>query len=267
MKWIRHATAFLAVALLVAASRVRAQESTAPAGGGISVSGSGEVKAKPNVVEINASVTGDAELAADAIVKYRDARRRAVEALNGLKLEGLKVESGGFSVNQGVDPASAQAMMQGNAAPAAKSRVNVSEQLKLVLSGLDKVNDEELMDTVLKILDTGRDAGLQIGKGSPRNYYEMQMYMNEGGGSQKAGLVVFKLKDPESLREKAYKQAMDNVRKNGERLAGLAGVKLGRISSVRDTAAAGAQKDELTSPVYKEISVKVNLAAQYEIAK
>jgi uncharacterized protein YggE len=259
------------------------------AGEGISVAGTGEVKAKPTSVEINATISGDAELAADAIVKYRDARRRAIEALNGLKLEGLKIDTGGFSVAQGMDPAQAQAMMQGNSTSAGKARVNVSEQLKLTLSGLEKFKEEELMDTVLKVLDTGRDAGLVIGRPTPRNYYEMQMYYNSGNAAT-GNLVAFKLTDPDALREQAYKQAMDDARKKAERLASLAGVKLGRIKSVKDAGSGGTgnasnpqaammmmavygaavpqdNSAELTSPVFKEISVKVNLAVQFEIAK
>lgn len=291
----RRSLSFLAAAALLAplfgpllalpaAARGEESPSSGTPGNGISVAGTGEVKAKPNAVEINANISGDAELAADAIVKYRDSRRRAVEALNGLKLEGLKIDSGGFGVNQGVDAAQAQAMMNGNAAPAGKQRVTVSEQLKLTLSGVDKLKDEELMDTVLKVLDTGRDAGLQVGKPSPRNYYEMQMSYNSGNAAA-AGLVAFKLTDTDALREKAYKAAMDDARKKAERLATLAGVKLGRIVSVRDAVAvSGANPqnvammamygvvapqdgNDLTSGVFKEISVKVNLAVQFEIAK
>jgi uncharacterized protein YggE len=281
-------TLLFAVALAIGPFVARAEDQSPTGGGGegISVAGSGEVKAKPKVVEINATVTGDAELAADAIVKYRDARRRAVDALNGLKLEGLKIDSNGFSVAQGVDTAQMQAMMQGNAAPAGKQRVSVTEQLKLNLAVLDRYKDEELMDTVLKLLDTGRDAGLVIGRAAPRNYYEMQMMYNNGGASQ-GNLVSFKLTDTDGLREEAYKMAMDDAKKKAERLAKLAGVKLGRILSVKDAVAVGGnnssngqmaimamygvamqpEQQELTSNVFKEISVKVNLAVQFEIAK
>ncbi len=56
----------------------------------------GEVGALSSV-EITATVSGDAELAADATVKYRDTSRRALEALNGLKIAGLTVEPGAAS--------------------------------------------------------------------------------------------------------------------------------------------------------------------------
>ena len=265
--------------LVACCATARAQD---PGGAnGISVAGSGEAKGKPTAVEISAVVSGDAELAADAIVKYRDTKRRAVEALEGLKLEGLTIESGGFAINQGMDPAQQQAMMQGNAvAGGSKQRVTVTEQLTVVLGGLDKLKDEELMDTVLKVVDTGRDGGLQIGRPQPRNYYEMQMYYNNGQGN--ANMVSFKIPDAEALREKAYESAMADARKRAERLASLAGVKLGRILSVRDQGAAARNMNpqtaqmyamtgqapdpgELSSGVYTEIPARVNLAVQFEI--
>ena len=179
-----------------------------------------------------------------------------------------------------------QAMMQGNAAPAGKQRVSITEQLKLNLTVAERYKDEELMDMVLKVLDTGRDAGLVIGRAPPRNYYEMQMYYNSGG-AQQGSLVSFKLVETDGLREQAYKLAMDDAKKKAERLANLAGVKLGRIISVKDAVAVGGsnnsgpqmammamygvaappEQQELTSSVFKEISVKVNLAVQFEIAK
>ncbi len=117
-------------------------------------------------------------------------------------------------------------MMQGNAAGPSKQQVQVAEQLKIVLSGLDKLKDEELMETVLKVIDTGRDAGLVIGR-APRNYYEMQMMYNSG--AQGGALVTFLLADADALREQAYKAAMADARGRAERLANLAGVKLGKI--------------------------------------
>jgi uncharacterized protein YggE len=253
-----------------------------PAGGdGISVAGSGEAKGKPTAVEISAVVSGEAELAADAIVKYRDTKRRAVEALEGLKLEGLKVESGGFAISQGVDAAQQQAMMMnGNAmAGGVKQRVTVAEQITVVLGGLDRLKDEELMDTVLRVLDTGRDGGLQIGPPQPRNYYEVQMMYNSGRAND-GKLVAFVIADPEALRDAAYKAAMADARRRAERLAALAGVKLGRIVSVRDQGAGApmtvqmpgmagqpvAEAGRLSSGVFSEIPVRVNLSVQFEIA-
>ena len=281
MNWcMRHASSWIVAGLVLCASAgtAFAQDAPAPAGDGISVAGSGEAKGKPTAVQVSATVSGDAELAADAIVKYRDTKRRALEALEGLKLEGLKVESGGFAISQGVDAAQQMAMMNGNPmAGGPKQRVTVTEQITVVLGGLDKLKEEELMDTVLKVLDTGRDGGLRIGPPQPRNQYEMQVYYNNGRDD--GNLVAFVIPDPESLRERAYSAAMADARRRGERLAALAGVKLGRIVSVRDQGSAlagvvmpgvagqaGGEAGQLTSAVFSEIPVRVNLSVQFAIA-
>ena len=43
---------------------------------GITVSGNGTAKAKPTMIEVEAHVAGEAELASDAKVKYQDARKK-----------------------------------------------------------------------------------------------------------------------------------------------------------------------------------------------
>src|SRR5437763_7412178 len=130
---------------------------------GITVSGSGQVKSKPTDVEIGAIVSGEAELTNDAMVKYRDAKKRAMAAIEGLKMKGLSIEPNGVSVSQAIDPNAAQMMMQGRAANVGKPKVQATESLKIVLKGADKMTADALMDSVMKVIDTGRDAGLQIG--------------------------------------------------------------------------------------------------------
>ena len=249
---------------------------------GITVSGSGNVKSKPTEVEIGAMVSGEAELTNDAMVKYRDAKKRAVAAIEGLKIKDLSIESNGVSINQAIDPNAAQMMMQGRAANMGKPKVQASESLKIVLKGVDKLATDALMDTVMKVIDTGRDAGLQIGPPTPMNYYQYQMMMQQGQGQ---GMLQFKIGDPAEQREKAYKEAMDDAKKKAQRLADLAGIKLGKIVSVQDSVpvknenanvamyayynGAGMQTDpsDLTSQMLTDIPLKVTLTVQFEIQK
>jgi uncharacterized protein YggE len=245
---------------------------------GITVVGTGEAKAKPTTVEIGAIVAGEAELTNDAMVKYRDAKKRATTAIEGLKIPNLTIESNGVSVSQAIDPNAAQMMMQGRSPGATKSKVQASESLKLVLKDVDKLPPEKLMDLVMKVIDTGRDAGLQVGPPTPQNYYQYQIAMQNGQGQ---GMLLFKITDPAAQRERAYKQAMDDAKSKAQRLADLAGVKLGRILSVRDAGASrqvvspypwmennGPQQDpsELSSQLLADIPMKVTLTVQYEIA-
>jgi len=270
--------AFAIIGISLAAGSIARAEDT-----GITVAGSGEAKAKPTVVEINATVSGEAELAADAVVKYRDAKKKGIKAIEALKVPGLSIESNGFSVGEAADAAAAAAAMQGRGAAGGKQKVQVSEQLKLTLKDADKLDKDALMDTVLKVLDAGRDAGLTIGPPSAGGLAQMiQMQM---GGAQQASLVAFRLADPEAVREKAYQQAMEDAKSKAKRLADLAGVKLGRILSVQEGAApkgqnennyftmimamygaSSGEQDPMTTKL-SEVPYKVALTVQFEIQK
>ena len=246
-------------------------------GSGITVTGSGEAKGRPTLVEMSAIVTGEAELAADAVVKFKDSRRRAVKAIEELKIPSLSIESKGFTLNQGMDPNAQQMMMRGMAPTTSKQRVQVTEPLRLVIKDVDKMNDEDLMNTVLKVIDAGRDAGLTVGGPMPQNYYQMQIMMQQGTGQ---GLANFKVADPTPLREQAYARAIENAQAKAERLARLAKVKLGRVTSVRDSVVQAPQaqvvyvygnqqqqpsENELTSPVAGDITMNVRLTVQFAI--
>ncbi len=269
--------AFLLAAMLIPAKAARGDQPQ-----GITVSGSGQVKSKPTDVGIGAMVSGEAELTNDAMVKYRDAKKRALAAIEGLKMKGLTVEPNGVSVSQAIDPNAAQMMMQGRAANVGKPKVQASENLKIVLKGADKMGPDALMDAVMKVIDTGRDAGLQIGPPTPMNYYQYQMAMQNGQGQ---GMLQFKIIDPSAQKEQAYKMAMDDAKSKAQRLADLAGVKLGRIISVQDSVPVrsdnsnmppwyyggmvGTQTDpsDLTSTMLADIPLKVTLTVQFEIQK
>ena len=268
------------LAVLLVASLVRADDS------GITVSATGEVKGKPNLVEIGAVVNAEAELTADAIVKYREAKKKSVTALEGLKLANLAIDSNGFTVNQAQDAQQQMRMMNGMPAGNAKQKVEVTEQMKLTMKDVDKMQPEQVMDMLLKVIDTGRDAGLVIGPPPARNYWEAQQMAQMGRGQS---MVGFKIGDSKSLKEQAYKLAMDNATEKAKRLADLAGVKLGRVVAVQEavgkTAGGGDQpenfqmamaraafgltseQNEPSSNLFTDIPVKVVLTVQYEIQK
>src|SRR5688500_10442206 len=56
------------------------------AAGAITVAGSGEAKAKPTLLEIEARITGSGELVNDTLTKYRETRRRALDAIKALNI-------------------------------------------------------------------------------------------------------------------------------------------------------------------------------------
>ena len=247
---------------------------------GISVAGTATVKAKPSVVVVQATVVAEAELAADASVKFGDMKKKALATLAGLKNPDLSVEPLGSSVDQAVDPAMQQRMMNGMGGGDAKPKVRVSERLKLTLKNADGMPPEKLTQSVLSLIDTARDAGLRVGPPPPRNWQELQ---NPTPGS---GLVSYEIPDVSALQDQAYKAAMDDARHKAQRLADLSGVKLGRVQSAQDQGAGPSPGDlrgiiygyatdsapaevtkKATSNTLGDIAVTVRVAVQFEIEK
>ena len=99
---------FRLIVMSIALTGFDVDASAAESGRGIAVAGTGESKGKPSIVELSGTVTGEAELASDAITKYRDNRQRAVEAMDNLKIEGLKVKGSGVSISSALSPQAMQ---------------------------------------------------------------------------------------------------------------------------------------------------------------
>jgi predicted secreted protein len=275
---LRMATA--SVALLLSVAR------TGRADDGIVVLSTGSASARPAEVEISARLTGEAELAADAVVKFRDAKKRALAAIAALKNPDLTVIPGGVSVASGMDANAQMMAMRGMSVPTTTQKVRLLETSRIVLTHADKVEGEELIEKLLKILDVAKDAGYQIGPAATTNYYEMQMRAAEGDEGN--SIVAFKLPDSSVLREKAYTAAIDDAKAKAQKLAELSGAKLGRIVSVQETEATQKQdagssvmmmiygiasnkrsNDEksLVSATSGEVTLRINLRVQFEMAK
>ncbi|MGC4031974.1 MAG: SIMPL domain-containing protein [Tepidisphaeraceae bacterium] len=222
MRWPTR-SALLAAVLLTGVNAVRADE-------GITVTGTGEAKGKPTSVELNAVVTGEAELTADAIVKFNDAKKKAMNALQGLKMANLTIDVGGVSIAAAIDPSAANRGI-GGAVNTAPQKTTVTETLTILLKGIDATKSAEVTENVMKIIDTGRDAGLAIGPKTPTNYYEYQIFAQNPAG---ASIAQFCLDDATATRDQAFQSAMKDARQRAEKLAELAGVKLGSVISVHE---------------------------------
>ena len=106
----------------------------------IAVAGTATVKGPPTTVVILAPTSGEAELAADAAVKFGDLKKKATNR-PGRHGQPRPVgrAPGVRAVDQAIDPAQQQRIMQGNGrrADAAKQKVQITEQVKLVLHHVD----------------------------------------------------------------------------------------------------------------------------------
>jgi len=200
---------------------------------GITVTGRGRVEALPDTVELEGMISGQAELAADAVVKYRDNKRRVEQALKELKIDQLSIKWSGIKLGPGYPdtPAGQMAAMRGQV-QAGSDRIAVSDSATLVLSGVREMDERKLLDTLVQLIDASKDSGLNV--------------LPMG----KPVLATFKLVDTSKAEKEAYARAMKDARDRAARLAELAGLELGTIRAVQVTSTSTSSRSSVSYNQY-----------------
>lgn len=242
---------------------------------GLTVSGKGSVLARPDRLEIDMEVSSASELTADAIVKYRDAKRRLEEAFRDLKLENVSVEERGLLVDKkGAVPS--PYYFDYNPNQQTKTEVQLSRKLVVTCSAIGEMDEEALLQLVAKLLDVAQDAGGKVGpqNNMPPYYYYYNSIIPP------SGLVRFVLDDFDELQEQAYAEAVADARTRAQRLAKLCDVQLGPVVAVREIEVPGedakssrtnSQEEEepehsrLESSKFQEIPVQVELLVRFQV--
>jgi uncharacterized protein YggE len=249
---------------------------------GIVVTGTGVVRAKPNRAEIGLKSSGSAELTGDAITKYQDSMRRTMQAIEGLKLPSVEVTQQGLGVATAGGQAGQQVVFNGgNQANTVKLEMAISRSLRVVLTGIEQLPEDQLIQTLARILDAAQDSGAKLANSAENNAAMARMMGMAGTGSS---AVTFVLDGAEELREQAYQKAFAHAQARAERLAKLAGAKLGPVQSVSEVLdgatdntsvqerlitamyGIGGSKEEdsrVTSELFEEIPVQVTLQVRF----
>ena len=236
---------------------------------GFTVIGKAYTAAKPNLVEIDLDVSASSELTADAIVKYRDAKRRIHEAFAALKLKNIGVEERGLLVDQ-------KGMMQnpymwgGQQNTRTKTEVQLTRKLVVRASNIRTMDEDGVLQLVGKLLDVAQDSGGRVGGQNDFNpYWNYRFQQNSSGG-----LVRFVLDDFDKLQEEAYEKAIADARARAQRLARLSGVELGPIVAVREVVVPGDRTASADDEVprkrlevgkFQEIPVRVELLVRFDV--
>jgi len=227
----RRTVVALAAALCGLAPAVAAAQS-APAADtptGVTVVGTGLVERLPDTAEITAVVMSEAKLANDAVVKFRDARKQALAALNGLGIEGMTVTPQGHSVGFH-DPNNQQMIFNGIQPAQAQNSderpVRVVEPLVIKVAEIDASDPQAVLETMMQLIDACREAGLRVGPiQNPHVYQPYQDF-------RQAAIVTFKLSDLAAAEREAEKAAVADARAKADRLAALTGVELAGVSGI-----------------------------------
>jgi len=217
---------------------------------GITVQGTGEVMAKPDLLEIDVRAAAEAELTGDAVVKYDDALRRIRGALARLEMKELTVEERELSIASGAEAAGPlAAVMVAQGKTPAKASFHIARSLRLTVREIDKRPEADVIGTISKLLDAAKDAGADVGKeGGTAALLQM---VGRGGGP--SSVVHFVVEHPEELREKAYQKAFDEATARATRLEKLARSQLGRAVSIEEVAAAAkgpGMQEQMISAIY-----------------
>lgn len=253
---------------------------------GITVTGSGEVMVRPDAMELELQAAADAELTGDAITKYETAVRRVTGAINAVGVEGLKIDQRGIHITERSQGGAGNVpgLAGGNKPAAGKSHTALARNLRLVIAGIDKQSDSEVIATIGKLVDAAKDAGAAFGSENANSTLMAMM----GRAQADTPLVTFVVADPRAAREKAYRQAFEDAAERAGRLAALSQSSLGRVLAVDEVAAAGHDApslqeamvseiygisgtkktdNRLTSQSLEEIPVRVSLRVRFALAE
>jgi uncharacterized protein YggE len=235
------ATIAVVVAALPAPARAQFFQSPAPQNiEGLTVVGKATVGARPNLAEVELDVSASAELTGDAIVKFRDSKKRVHDAFAALKLANVVVEERGLLVDQKGAMINPYYMMDYGQNTKTKTEVQLSRKLVVKASDIAAMDEEAVLQLVGRLLDVAQDAGAHVGPSA-----DMNMYYYRYGMQPTTGLVRFVVEDYEQVQEKAYEQAVADARARAERLARLSGLELGPVLAIREVVA---PDDQAASP-------------------
>ena len=120
----------------------------------------GEIKAKPDTVVFTGMIAESSQKMKDAATAFRDTRRRALAAVEGLEIENLSVSAGALSISVAGNMAQADPF-GGEAKPMPEGTLTLTQSVSLTVTGLDKMEDKAVIDLVVGIIEAAREAGIK----------------------------------------------------------------------------------------------------------
>jgi hypothetical protein len=197
---VRSTLALLSLcAALAAPLRASAADTASPA---IAVTGTGEVRATPDLARISAGVVTEAPRAADAVAANSAAMAKVTASLDHAGIERKHVQTRRFDVS----PLYAERMNRPHEKPQITG-YRVSNSVEVEVHGVDRVGP--VLDALV------------------------------GAGANELGGIQFDVADPAPLLDAARKQAFADARRKAELYAREAGVALGCVQRVEERAAGG----------------------------
>jgi len=196
---------------------------------GVSVTATGEVKAKPNAVEIDVIVGNTEARAADALAKYGEAKQRLVDACGKLKLAELSIEEREIEVT--AESIGMQNGIQAFAAPNGFSvapvapggvlvpngtAVRIARKARITLRGIRDKPEADVLATIARIIDAVREAGAIVGP--PPRALGAPVFSSEDGSQN--SICSFILEDASDMQKRAVEAAIAQAEQEAVSLTG-----------------------------------------------
>ncbi|MGB1124477.1 MAG: SIMPL domain-containing protein [Phycisphaeraceae bacterium] len=212
----------------------------------ITVSAIGEAKVRPDTLVLSGTISETNEKMKDAVTGFNDTRRRALAAVKELGIENMEITTSGLSVGIAGAPMGGPfgGVVPGGDQPAAPGALQISQSVSLKVTGVDKMEEQAVIDLVVKLLEGVKEAGVDMNTTDAETMIMAQMGMGGGGGSS----ATFKVSDVAAAQKAATKDAVDKARADAAYLAELAGGKLGPIVRISDGAMPASDEDSPMNP-------------------
>lgn len=251
---------------------------------GITVDGWGEASAMPTSAQLRVAIAGSAELGGDAIGKYFEFRRRTIEAINQIGHADLQFEHSGMLVGRpgDIDDVILGTDDSSDASDSTPRRwIAVSSVCRIKLPGISNQSREDVVATVVTLVDKLRDSGMIIL--ADQNAESFDDILGHHRNDEPL-LVSYVLDDAQDLVEAAEKRAFRSAEVAAVRLASLSGACLVGVTSMQRI---GDEDDDesrswqsvyssdeksiqdplrLVSRTFSEIKVRVGLRIQFRTA-
>lgn len=190
--------ALASLAALAAAAPVLANETAQPS---VTVTGTGQVSAAPDMAQISAGVVSESARAADAVKAANAAMQKVLAALDAAGIEKKYVQTNRFDVS----PVYTDGAARGGRPTVSGYRA--SNQVQVEVHGVDKVG--AVLDALV------------------------------GAGANELGGISFDIAEPAPLVDEARRRAIADARRKAELFASAAGVTLGRVIGIDEAGGGG----------------------------
>ena len=195
----------------------------------IEVFGTGSASAKPDLLVVDAFITAEEKTAKKVLSEIFKTKKKLAETINPMDFPEveIKLKDSLFSTNL-----NSEDMMMGAADEITSDGYVLSQPIEIRIAINQSDTEKSTLQLLSKLVDTAETVGVSFDETSDPM---MGFTVQSGTGSMAKG----DLKDRKSLEKQATKQAFENARSEAEKLAELAGGKLGKVISIQATGPAG----------------------------